>query len=85
MMKKFVAVAALLALVCAAPSAWAKSRSGIVTVDIDLTAHEGGKEARLWLPYPVSDADQSITDVRVSGDYAESGVYSDRANGTPML
>lgn len=84
-MKKLVAVAALLALVCAAPSAWAKSRSGIVTVDVDFTTQEGGKEARLWLPYPVSDTDQSITDVRVSGDYAESGVYTDRANGTPML
>jgi len=63
----------------------ATERSGIVTVAIDLSAQETGQDARLWLPYPVSDTDQSITDVRVNGDFANSAVYTDSANGNPLL
>jgi hypothetical protein len=70
---------------CITPAAWAKSRSGVVTVEVDLTKQEAGKETRLWLPYAVSDKNQSVTDVQVSGDFATSAVYTDRANGTPML
>jgi transglutaminase-like putative cysteine protease len=66
-------------------AAWGGSRSGIVTVNVDLSAREPGKETRLWIPYPVSDADQSITDVKVTGDFAESAVYTDAVNGTPIL
>ncbi len=44
-----------------------------------------GEEVRLWIPYPVSDADQLITDIKVSGDYSESAVYTDRKNQTPIL
>jgi transglutaminase-like putative cysteine protease len=64
---------------------WGQDRSGVVTVAVDLSAQQTGKDARLWLPYPVSDADQSITGVKVSGDFTESAIYTDRANGTPLL
>ncbi|MBJ6750348.1 transglutaminase-like domain-containing protein [Geomonas anaerohicana] len=70
---------------CVTPAAWAKSRSGQVTVEVDLSKQEAGKETRLWIPYAVSDAYQNVTDVKVSGDFAASAVYTDRANGTPML
>jgi transglutaminase-like putative cysteine protease len=68
-----------------APAAWAKSRSGMVTVEVDLSKQEAGKETKLWIPYAVTDKNQSITDVKVSGDFASSAVYTDRANGTPIL
>jgi transglutaminase-like putative cysteine protease len=68
-----------------APSAWAKSRSGVVTVEVDLSKQEAGKETKLWIPYAVSDKNQSVTDVKVSGDFAASAVYTDKVNGTPML
>ncbi|QWV95329.1 transglutaminase-like domain-containing protein [Geomonas oryzisoli] len=70
---------------CVTPAAWAKSRSGQVTVEVDLSKQESGKETRLWIPYAVSDANQNVTDVKVSGDFASSAVYTDQANGTPML
>ncbi|QXE88441.1 transglutaminase domain-containing protein [Geomonas nitrogeniifigens] len=70
---------------CLAPAAWAKSRSGQVTVEVDLSKQEAGKETRLWIPYAVSDTYQNVTDVKVSGDFASSAVYTDQANGTPML
>jgi transglutaminase-like putative cysteine protease len=68
-----------------APAAWAASRSGIVTVEVDLSKQEQGKETRLWLPYAVSDKNQLVTDVQIAGDYATSAVYTDRENGTPIL
>ncbi len=70
---------------CLAPAAWAKSRSGVVTVEVDLSKQETGKETSLWIPYAVSDRHQSVTDVRIAGDFASSAVYTDKANGTPIL
>ena len=63
----------------------AQSHSGVVTLKVDLTAQGSGQEARLWIPYPVSDAHQVISDIQVAGDYASSGVYTDRTFGTPIL
>jgi transglutaminase-like putative cysteine protease len=68
-----------------APAAWAKSRSGVVTVEVDLSKQESGKETRLWIPYTVTDKNQSVTDVKVAGDFASSAVYTDKVNGTPIL
>lgn len=84
-MKKILALAALLILTIPAHSAWAKSRAGVVTLVVDLSAQEKGKEARLWIPYPVSDRHQDVSDIRITGDYASSAVYTDRTYGTPML
>jgi transglutaminase-like putative cysteine protease len=67
------------------PTAWAKNRSGAVTVEVDLSAQPQGREARLWLPYPVSDRDQLISDIRIAGDYATAEVTTDRVHGTPIL
>lgn len=77
-------LATLLFLICAT-GAWAETRSGTITMDFDLAHHKPGEEVRLWIPYPVSDADQVITDVRYEGDYAEAGVYTDRIFQTPMF
>lgn len=70
---------------CVTPAAWAKSRSGVVTVEVDLSKQEQGKETKLWIPYAVSGKQQAVTDVKVSGDFATSAVYTDKANGTPIL
>ena len=59
--------------------------SGTITMEFDLSEHDANKEAQLWIPYPLSDRDQLISNIRVSGDYAESAVYSDRKYSTPML
>jgi transglutaminase-like putative cysteine protease len=83
MKKLLLSVLALsLALV---PAAWGKSRSGNVTVDVDLSRQDADKEVKVWIPYPVSDQHQSVKNVKFSGDYAASGVYTDKANGTRML
>jgi len=63
----------------------AQSHSGTVTVSVDLSGHGNNVEAELWIPYPVSDQDQTITDVQISGDFARSAVYTDKVFSTPML
>lgn len=81
-MKKIVLVLLSLAL---ATSAWGKSHSGTLIMDFDLSRQAAGKEIKLWLPYPTSDALQTVSDIRWSGDFAEAAVYTDRENQTPML
>ena len=59
--------------------------SGTITMEFDLSEQPVDKETKLWIPYPVSDADQKITKISISGDFAESAVYSDQKFSTPML
>lgn len=63
----------------------AAESSGTITMEFDLSGHPGDQEAKLWIPYPLSDRDQLVTNVAISGDYAESAVYSDQKYSTPML
>jgi transglutaminase-like putative cysteine protease len=84
-MKKLLTLFAVSLLLAVAGSASAASRSGVVTLDVDLSAQEAGKEAKLWIPYPVTDLHQIVSDIKVSGDFASSGVYTEAANGTPIL
>jgi transglutaminase-like putative cysteine protease len=77
----FVVSLSLLAAVAAS----AANRSGIVTLDVDLSFRDADKEANLWIPYPVTDRYQTVSDIKVSGDFASSGVYTVAANGTPVL
>lgn len=83
-MKKHLLMLLAAVLAMAAP-ALAHSFAGTITMDFDLTAQPQGQEVRLWIPYPVSDADQDISAVTVSGDFTESAVYTDRVFKTPML
>lgn len=80
-------VLAILALFFAvAPGVHAKTTvSGIITMDFDLSHQPQGKEVRLWIPYPTTDADQDITKVKISGNFSESAVYTDAVFKTPML
>ena len=78
-------LAVLMVSLVMAGSARAAQRAGVVTLEVDLSAQSPGREARLWVPYPLSDHNQVVSDVRVAGDFTSSGVYSDQAHGTPIL
>lgn len=62
-----------------------KTASGTVTMQFDLSDQPAGNDVSLWIPYPVSDLDQTISNVHISGDYSESAVYTDNANKNTML
>jgi hypothetical protein len=68
-----------------APDVCGDSVSGIVTMEFDLSHHKSEKNIRLWIPYPVSDRDQDITNVHIKGDFTESAIYTDSKFKTPML
>ena len=76
-------------LLCTALTVHAASapatRSGTITMQFDLSHQPPGDEARLWIPYPVSDAYQLIGDVHIDGAGAEVAVYTDREFSSPML
>ncbi len=78
-----IAVLLILALPFAAMAA--EEAAGTIIMEYDLSGHATEKSARLWIPYPLSDQNQSISNISISGDYAEAGVYSDRKYSTPML
>lgn len=63
----------------------ARERKGEVVLDISIDAGKGSTDTRLWLPYPVSDKDQTIEDMRIEGNFTESGVYGQKENGVLML
>ena len=85
-MKKQIVFLILAVLFAVVPGALAKTTAfGIITMDVDLSQQPQGKELRLWIPYPVSDANQNITRVKISGNFVESAVYTDKVFKTPML
>lgn len=63
----------------------AEQSSGTISMEFDLSHQATGEEVELWIPYPLSDKDQLITNISIDGDYAESAVYSDQKYSTPML
>jgi transglutaminase-like putative cysteine protease len=70
--RRALAAAALVAAIVAPVSARAVSgadRAGRVTFDIRLAASREARDVKLWFPYPTSDLEQAITDLRFDGDY----------------
>ena len=71
---------------------FAKEREGEVTVVFNLNAPANSKEVRLWVPSPVSDENQIISDVKVSGNFSGSafieranmGIWLSMLNGTAL-
>jgi transglutaminase-like putative cysteine protease len=68
-----------------AVTAEAASRSGVASLEVDLTAQETESATRLWVPYPVSDRNQLVKDVRIGGDFTSAWVSTDQVHGTPIL
>jgi len=72
------------ALLIALP-ALASTQSGTYTWEFDLSTHKPGEKAELWIPYPVSNTEQLISNLKWEGTFSEAAVYTDRAFATPML
>lgn len=75
-------------LLAPAPGAAAdapRQRQGRVTMEVQVKAPEGAREVRVWIPYPVSDADQEITGAAVTGNPTATGVHKDPGSGSSIL
>ncbi|MGA8752186.1 transglutaminase-like domain-containing protein [Candidatus Deferrimicrobium sp.] len=85
--KKFLALLLIACSVIAvsASAAIAKERRAEVTYSVDLKAPADAKHVRIWLPYPMSDENQEITDVVVTGNPTAWGIYKEGAFGNAAL
>jgi transglutaminase-like putative cysteine protease len=62
-----------------------KERRVEVSYSVNLIAPADAKVVRLWLPYPMSDGNQEVTDVVVNGNQTASGVYKESDFGNAAL
>jgi transglutaminase-like putative cysteine protease len=62
-----------------------KKKRGKVTFDISIDSFKGAKKVRLWLPYPISNEHQTVTDVKIEGNYDYSGVFTEGEWGNSIL
>ena len=83
-MKRILLLLALCLLI-SPPASWAANRAGSVTMQFDLSAQPKNTAVSLWIPYPVSDRHQTISDIKWRGDYASAAVTTDNIHGTPAL
>lgn len=63
----------------------AKERTALVTVSVKLASPPSAETVRMWVPYPMSDGNQEITDIRVDGNFTRQGVYREGRFGNPIL
>lgn len=83
MIKLFILGLALVSLLFDVSEA--KERRVEVIFKVNLKAPENSKEVGLWIPYPVSDENQIIEDVRIDGNYSSRGVYKEKEFGNSIL
>lgn len=83
-MKRLFSVVFMLFL---ASSAFAelKERQAEIVFKINLKSPGDAKEVGLWIPYPVSDNNQTVEEVKIEGNYDKSGVYKESEYGNSAL
>lgn len=60
-------------------------RHAKLTFRIRIPNPVGSKYLNLWIPYPLSDARQTVENVSHRGNFQESGVYREPSQGNTML
>lgn len=63
----------------------AKERNVEVTFQLNLKAPSESNNVKVWIPYPVSDKNQRITDIKISGNFTTKAVYTDENYGSNIL
>ena len=66
-------------------SALSGERSGEVELAVTIAAPDDSKDVRVWLPYPTSDSVQDISNVRIKGNFSQSGIYREKETGNLAL
>lgn len=80
-----ILLALLTALFIVPSLAVAKERSGEVEIAVTIAAPEDSKDVRVWIPYPVSNNEQDISNVRIKGNFSQNGVYGEKETGNLAL
>jgi len=62
-----------------------KEKRGELTFNVTIDTAGNASELRLWLPYPMSNENQLIEDVRIDGNFDYSGVFRENGSGSIAL
>ena len=84
-MRKILGVLLVLAVVFSFASVSFAEYKGTVTFDVNLKDAAKAEKAELWLPYPMSDANQTITGVDIKSSGAKVGIENDTKSGAVYL
>ncbi|MBQ6775994.1 MAG: transglutaminase family protein [Synergistaceae bacterium] len=84
-MRKLLSILLIVAAVLSLVGVAFADYNGKVTFDVELKDAAKAKKAELWLPYPLSDANQTITNVDIKANGAKIGVESDPKSGAVYL
>src|SRR3989338_2991872 len=72
----------LLVLLCALfvfpGSSMAMDRSGEVELAVTIAAPDDSTDVRVWIPYPVSNSEQDISNVRINGNFTKRHLRRER-------
>lgn len=60
-------------------------RSGTVSFDIHVNSQPNTGHVKLWFPYPTSDLDQEITNLKFAGDYSNVAISREPRSGALYL
>lgn len=78
-MRQIYIIAAILSMLLTG-IAWADIPSGRLTFTLTPAVEKTAETVNLWVPYPLSDEYQTISDMKINGNFEESGVYRDPAS-----
>src|SRR3989304_7134798 len=81
MVKKLILFSMFVVPLILFSTVYAKERQGDITFQITIEAPEESKDVRLWVPYPVSDKEQAIEDVKINGTFTKSAVRDQGKEG----
>ncbi len=87
-MRKSLTVLVLVLFALFTTALWSQAAgvsSGEVTLKVTVAAPENNKDTKVWIPYPTSDMDQEIEDVRIDGNFTYSGIYREPETGNLAL
>jgi len=62
-----------------------KMKQGEMSFNVTIRTNESTDIARLWLPYPVSNENQIVENMIITGNYNYSSIQSEQENGNILL
>lgn len=77
-------LAAALLLAAAGPGI-GQERAGSVTFTLEVAAPRDARQVKLWFPYPTSDPDQAISNLRFDGNYSRFTLSREPNSGALYL
>jgi len=62
-----------------------KEKQGKMTFNVTIRTNESAEKVRLWVPYPVSNRNQKVQNVTITGNYDYNGIYREGVYGNMII